>query len=173
MPEPQQRDNLVREIHDQTGHWGEKRTVHLLQRTYWWAGMYKSAHDGVAGCPQCDRTKASFTVKMSGMKSLPIMGLGYRWSLDFAGPLLTTRSRKRYCLVIIEHFSKWCELAALPSKHAGKVAGVFLGVMTRFGACAEVLTDNGNEFMGEFDALCQRLLLDHRTTSGTTLSPTG
>ena len=165
VPEPQQRDNLVREIHDFTGHWGEKRTVHLLKRTYWWAGMYKTAQDGVASCPQCDRTKASFSVKMSGMKSLPIMGLGYRWSLDFAGPLLTTRSRKRYCLVIIEHFSKWCELVALPSKHAGKVAEAFLGIMTRYGACAEVLTDNGNEFMGEFDALCQRLLLDHRTTS--------
>ena len=127
--------------------------------------MYKTAHDGVASCNQCDRTKASFSVKMTGMKSMTIMGLGYMWSLDFAGPLLTTRSRKRYCLVIIEHFSKWCELAALPSKHAGKVAEVFLGIMTRFGACVEVLTDNGNEFMGEFDALCQRLLLDHRTTS--------
>ena len=165
VPEPQQRDNLVREIHDLTGHWGEKRTVHLLKRTYWWAGMYKTVEDGVASCPQCDRTKASFSFKMSGMQSLPIMGLGYRWSLDFAGPLLTTRSRKRYCLVIIEHFSKWCELAALPSKHSGKVAEIFLGIMTRFGACAEVLTDNGSEFMGEFDALCQRLLLDHRTTS--------
>ena len=165
VPEPSQRDNLVREVHDFTGRWGEKRTVHLLKRTYWWAGMYKTARDGVASCPQCDRTKASFAVRMTGMKSLPIMGLGYRWSLDFAGPLLTTRSKKRYCLVIIEHFSKWCELAALPTKHAGKVAEVFLGILTRFGACAEVLTDNGKEFEGEFDALCQRLLLDHRTTS--------
>ncbi|GAQ89454.1 putative retrotransposon protein [Klebsormidium nitens] len=143
VPAPQQRDNLVREIHDFTGHWGEKRTVHLLKRTYWWAGMYKTAQDGVASCQQCDRTKASFSVKMSGMKSLPIMGLGYRWSLDFAGPLLTTRSRKRYCLVIIEHFNKWCQLVALPSKHLGKVAEAFLAIMTRFGACAEVLTDNG------------------------------
>ena len=165
VPEPHQRENLAREIHDFTGHWGEKRTVHLLKRTYWWAGMYKTAQDGVASCPQCDRTKASFTVKMSGMQSLPIMGLGYRWSLDFAGPLITSRSKKRFILVIIEHFSKWCELVALPSKHSKRVAEIFLGIMARFGACAEVLTDNGSEFMGEFDALCQKLLLDHRTTS--------
>ena len=165
VPAPQQRANLVREIHEATGHWGEKRTIHLLKRTYWWAGLYKTAQDGVASCPQCDRTKASFAMKMTGMQSLPIMGLGYRWSLDFAGPLITSRSNKRYCLVIIEHFSKWCELVALPSKRARTVAEAFLGIMARFGACAEVLTDNGKEFEGEFDALCQNLLLDHRTTS--------
>jgi hypothetical protein len=34
----------------------------------------------------------------------------------------------------------------MPTKQAAKVAEAFLGVMTRFGACAEVLTDNGTEF---------------------------
>jgi hypothetical protein len=45
------------------------------------------------------------------------------------------------------------------------VAEAFLGVMTRFGACAEVLTDNGTEFQGEFEELCQKLFLDHRWTA--------
>ena len=53
----------------------------------------------------------------------------------------------------------------MPSKHAARVAEAFLGVLTRFGACAEVLTNNGKEFEGEFDQLCQQMLLDHRTTS--------
>ena len=122
--------------------------MHLLKRTYWWAGMYEDAHRGVAGCHQCDRTKASFAMKMSSMQSLPIMGLGYRWSLDFAGPLITSRSKKRFVLVAVEHFSKWCEVWPMPSKHAGRVAEAFLGVMVRFGACAEVLTDNGTGLRG-------------------------
>ena len=165
VPRPAERKAVVQAVHEETGHWGEKRTVHLLKRTYWWAGMYEDAHQGVAGCHQCDRTKASFAMKMSSMQSLPIMGLGYRWSLDFAGPLITSRSKKRFVLVAVEHFSKWCEVWPMPSKHAGRVAEAFLGVMVRFGACAEVLTDNGTEFEGEFDQLCQRLLIDHRTTT--------
>jgi hypothetical protein len=73
--------------------------------------MYDAAQKGVAECQQCDRAKASFAVKMTGMQSLPIMGLGFRWSLDFAGPLVTTRSKKRFVLIGIEHFSKWCQVA--------------------------------------------------------------
>jgi hypothetical protein len=34
VPAPAQRPNLVKEVHDFTGHWGEKRTVHLLKKTY-------------------------------------------------------------------------------------------------------------------------------------------
>jgi hypothetical protein len=52
----------------------------------------------------------------------------------------------------------------MPTKQAAKVAKAFLGVMTRFGACAEVLTDNGTEFPGEFEQLCQKLFLDYRWT---------
>jgi hypothetical protein len=102
---------------------------------------------------------------MTGIQSLPIIGLGYRWSLDFAGPLVTTRSKKRFVLIWIEHFSKWCEVWALPSKLLTRVAEAFLGVMTRYGACAELLTDNGQEFASELDVLCQKLLIIHRTTS--------
>jgi hypothetical protein len=31
---PAQRPNLVKEVHDFTRHWSEKRTVHLLKKTY-------------------------------------------------------------------------------------------------------------------------------------------
>jgi hypothetical protein len=43
---------------------------------------------------------------------------------------------------------------ALPSKVSTRVAEALLGVMTRYGACAELLTDNGQEFAGELDVLC-------------------
>jgi hypothetical protein len=51
IPAPAQRPNLVEEVHDFTGHWGEKRTVHLFKKTYWWAGTYDAAQKGVAECP--------------------------------------------------------------------------------------------------------------------------
>jgi hypothetical protein len=66
-------------------------------------------------------------------------------------------------LIAIEHFSKWCEVWPMPTKQAAKVAEAFLGVMTRFGACAEV-TDNGTAFQREFEQLCQKLFVDHRWT---------
>ena len=43
---------------------------------------------------------------------------------------------------MIEHFTKWVELVALPNKTSDLTARALLeGVLARFGAPAEVLTD--------------------------------
>ena len=96
------------------------------------------------------------------------MRLGYRWSLDFAGPLLPTSRGAKYVLVMVEHFSKWIELVALPhfSKWIELAAATFLDrVLAKFGAPAEVLPDQGREFLGAFEELCIQALTDQRTTS--------
>jgi hypothetical protein len=102
----------------------------------------------------CDRVRASFNAPMPQLQPLPIMGLGYRWSLDFAGPLPITPRHNKYVLVMTEHFSKWIELVALLDKFSEGTAYSFLDrVLSRFGVPAEVLTDQGREFLGEFQTL--------------------
>jgi hypothetical protein len=87
VPAPAQRPNLVKEVHDFTGHLGEKRTVHLLKKTYWWAGMYDAAQKEVAECQQCDRANASFAVKMTGMCTEPANhGSGVSLEPGLCGP---------------------------------------------------------------------------------------
>jgi hypothetical protein len=120
----------------------------------------------VAQCVVCDYVRASFNAPMPHLQPLPIMGLGYRWSLDFAGPLLVTPRYNKYVLVMIKHFSKWIELVALPDKFSEGAAYSCLDrVLSRFGAPTEVLIDQGREFLGEFQTLCEQAMIDHRTTS--------
>ncbi len=38
-------------------------------------------------------------------------------------------------------------------------------MLSHFGAPAKVLIDQGTEFQGEFQVLCDKALIDHRTTS--------
>ncbi|OAE30677.1 hypothetical protein AXG93_1422s1010 [Marchantia polymorpha subsp. ruderalis] len=57
----------------------------------------------VSRCMVCDRVRASFNAPTPELHPLPIMGLGYRWSLDFAGPLPLTTRHHRYVLVMMEH----------------------------------------------------------------------
>lgn len=67
---------------------------------------------------------------------------------------------------MIEHFSKWVEFAAFPKKTSANTAKAFLQcVLSRYGSCAEVLTDQGTEFRGVFQDLLDRSLIDHRRTS--------
>ena len=100
------------------------------------------------------------------LQSLPVRELGYRWSLDILGELPMSRRGKRYVLVMIEHVSKWVEAVALSSKSAAAVAQHFLHlVLSRFGACAEVVTDQGREFKGVFHQLLLSCKIRHRNTA--------
>ena len=64
-------------------------------------------------------------------------------------------------LVCIEYFTKWVELIPLPSKSSKDSARTLLeGVLSRYGAPGEVLTDQGREFQGEF----QTMLAHHEIT---------
>jgi hypothetical protein len=52
---------------------------------------------------------------------------------------------------MIKYFSKWVELVVLSDKSSHNTNQVFLQqVLSRFGACAECLIDQGVEFRGEF-----------------------
>ncbi|KAH8968866.1 hypothetical protein BDL97_02G004000 [Sphagnum fallax] len=71
----------------------------------------------------------------------------------------------KYVLVMVEHFSKWIELVPSPNKSSEGVAYAFLDrVLNHFGAPVKALTDQGTEFQGEFQVLCDKALIDHRTT---------
>ncbi len=78
--------------------------------------MHAEVQRIVSRCKVYDRVRASFNAPTPILQPLPIMGLGYRWSLDFAGPLPITKRHNKYVLVMIEHFSKWIELVALSNK---------------------------------------------------------
>ena len=68
-------------------------------------------------------------------------------------------------MVAIEHFSKQIELYPLPSKHARFTTAAFRDVIARYGAPAEVVTDQGTEFEEEFSSLLLQCFIDHRRTS--------
>ncbi|OAE18505.1 hypothetical protein AXG93_163s1380 [Marchantia polymorpha subsp. ruderalis] len=108
------------------------------------------------------KVKASFNTLTPELHPLPIMGLGYRWSLDFARPLSLTIRHHRYVFMMVEHFSKWIEFVALLDKPSEGVAYAFLDrVLSHYGAPVEVLTDQETEFQGDFQVLCDKALIDH------------
>ena len=69
-------------------------------------------------------------------------------------------------MVMIEHFSKWVEVVAILTKESCETARVFRQyVLCRYGAPAEVLTEQGTEFRGEHQEMLDEALIDHRRTS--------
>jgi hypothetical protein len=69
-------------------------------------------------------------------------------------------------MIMIKHFSKWVELVALPNKSSHSTSQTFLQqVLSRFGACAKCLTDQGSKFRREFQDLLDHVLIYNRRIS--------
>jgi transposase InsO family protein len=166
VPLADQRVDLIRETHQKTGHFGIKRTKHLLMASFWWPGLEADVKKVLDTCEACARIKASFNAERPELQPLPIEGLFYRWGVDMAGPFAESADGNTYVIIMIEHFSKQIELVAVKDKSARTNAYAFLStVLSRYGGCAEVLTDNGREFDAEFAQLLAESLIDHRRTS--------
>jgi transposase-like protein len=106
----------------------------------------------------------------------PSRGSFYRWQwgLDFAGPLPKSSRGNKYVLVMVDHLSKTIILVPTTDKEPSTVAAAFTReVLTRFGACAEVVTDRGGEFGAEFQKCLDAALIDHRSTSAHHLQANG
>jgi hypothetical protein len=163
---PQERTNLIRAIHTEAGHFGVHKTHSLLEPTYFWSGMFAQVRKEVSSCTVCDRVKANFEVKDPALKPLPIMGMLYMWGVDLCKMPFKSVSGNRYVVVVmIEHFSKWIDLVPIPEKTSHHTAAALRGVLCRYGALVEVLTDQGEDFCGEFAKHLTKLLIDHRLTS--------
>ena len=164
-PPPAARRGIVTATHSRLGHLGIRRTFALLQLGHWWHNMRAQVETVLRECAVCDLSNARGTMRPAQLYPLEIKGLFYRWGVDLAGPLAKTSDGYQYCMIAIEHFSKHIEVIPLLDKTADRVAAAFADVLARFGAPAEVLTDNGGEFAGEFAALLERCFIDPRHTS--------
>ena len=166
VPPPSERATLFWQVHNRLGHYGGARSLQLLRTAYWWNNMQGDIRKWQAQCELCAKVRAQTLKTQTALQSLPIRELGHRCSLDLLGELPLSRRGKRYVLVMIEHVSKWVELVALSSKSATGIANAFLReVLSRFGACAEVLTDQGGEFKGALQQLLDTCGIQHRSTS--------
>jgi len=128
--------------------------------------MYAQVQDIIIRCEQCDRMRTSSSSQQLTLSPLPIQGMFYHWSCDLAGELPQTSRGNVYIMIMIEHFSKWVELVALLDKSSHSTSQTFLQhVLSKFGAYAKCLIDQGSEFREEFQDLLDHALIDHRRTS--------
>ncbi len=126
VPPPHEWPGLIQKIHSELGHFGVKRIYSLLAPHYHWRGMYVQVWDIIVKCEQCDRVKTSFSFWQLTLFPLPIEGMFYRWSCDLVGELPQTFKGNVYIMIMIEHFSKWVELVALPDKSSHNTSQAFL-----------------------------------------------
>ncbi|GBG80067.1 hypothetical protein CBR_g30433 [Chara braunii] len=109
------RSLFLGECHDATGHFGYKRTAANLLQRFWWPTMMRDAQLYVETCQVCQRDKPCTQAPLGLLKPLPIPKRpGESLSMDFMDTLITSKSGMRHIFVIVDRFSKYAGLVAMP-----------------------------------------------------------
>ncbi len=166
VPKPEERKALVKDIHEEIGHFSEGRTLVEVRKRFFWHDRTEYVTMVVRQCQHCQLAKSLGSIRLGieEMKNILVCDLFYRVALDIVGPLLETKDGNRYAMVAIDQYSKWCE--ARPIKdHDAVIVVRFLEeeIICRFGVPKFIIMDNGSEWMAKFDNSLMWLIVWQRS----------
>jgi hypothetical protein len=115
-----------------------------------------------ACCQVCNAYHRRNPPKQAHLRPIVLGGVRERWSIDLCGPFVISEG-KTYICTCIDPFSKYCVNVAIRNKEASMVARViFEHLITTWGLCEEVLSDQGPEFCNGLANELYKLLGIHK-----------
>ena len=149
-------------IHKEAVHLGEKVTLAMLERYYYWVGMASSVKWGIRRCYAYQaRKKTRDTVRRS-LVSLPLPSdPGQMVAFDQLRPLPRTNHGNEHVLLVVDLFSRHAEGYALSADEKttqGSVAKLLHDYIPRWGCPHTFLSDRGPEFVSTVCREISRML---------------
>ena len=98
--------------------------------------MRKSVENYIRQCDACVKRKTPALTASNGtapLQSLQVSEPFTFWALDYMGPLPETNRGNKHILVLMDHFTKWCEPFPMPYQKASTVTKILVRVFSRFG----------------------------------------
>ena len=163
---------VLEQCHDSplAGHFGQKRTLELIQRDYYWPGLSTATKDYVKGCHSCRRNKPSTRKAYGLLAPHPLPEAPWtRVGLDFITTLPKTKAGHDAILVMIDAYTKRAHFEPVKFKGCGarETATIIRQRLIRYHGIPKVwITDRGQQFVNGFSKhLCQRLNVEHFPTT--------
>lgn len=146
------------------GHLGITKTRGRLIHNFYWPTMLADIADYCRSCVTCQRVGKAGDVHRAPLKPLPVIDEPFkRVAVDIIGPLaIPSSSGKRFILTVVDYATRYPEAVALSCVRADKVADALLGIFTRVGFPAELISDQGPQFVSDLmQALCRKIQMTH------------
>ena len=155
------RQMVMKLAHDRPtgGHLGRKKTQDRILQHFYWPNVFKEVAEYCKSCDRCQKTARVKASERAPLMPLPIIEEPFqRIAMDIVGPLQRTTAGNKYILVICDYATRYPEAFPLKSIDAQHVAERLWELFSRMGVPAEILTDQGTNFMSRLLQELYRML---------------
>ena len=140
---------ILKTLHDGPlgGHLGITRTEERVRKRFYWPGIRKTITKHIQLCKVCNHKNSPLNSNPAPLGHITVSQPFTFWAMDYMGPLPEKSRRNKHILVIVDHFTKWCEAFATPDQKASTVAPILVSrIFSRFGPPAVLHSDQGRNF---------------------------
>ena len=143
------RQTILQAVHDNpfAGHLGISRTEERVRKRFYWPGIRSDVENYVKKCTVCAHQTSPVNSNRAPIGNIAVGEPFTFWAMDYMGPLPETTHGNKHILVVVDHFTKWCEAFATPDQKASTVAPLLISrIFSRFGPPAVLHSDQGRNF---------------------------
>ncbi|KAJ0742766.1 putative nucleotidyltransferase, Ribonuclease H [Helianthus annuus] len=143
----------MKDIHegDCGNHTGGRSLFSKVLRTgYYWPTMRKDAAEYARRCDACQRHSNILHQPAEPLYPVASPWPFMKWGMDIVGKLPKALGGKVFMLAMTDYFSKWVEAEAFVQVRDQEVVSfIKRNILTRFGVPAEIICDNGSQFISK------------------------
>ena len=157
-----QKEEVMRELHEEVGHRGRNATFEHVKRRYQWKGMYEDVDEWVKSCEECQRRS-----KMRFEEGLHPTWSNMMWDKIGVDIVYMPRTGEGSYLVLArDDLSGWVEGRAIDAANSFNVSKfLYEEVVCRHGCPRRIVLDGGKENLD-----LTRDLLEHYRIQNTVIS---
>lgn len=162
-----QRAELLEGAHS-LAHQSAEKLLAALRLRLWWPSMRRDVKRHVGTCDSCIRSAPKSHEAHAKLQLFYASNRFELVHLDLVGgnTFPETQRKKRYILVMIDHFTRYCVAVPVANKKKSTIAKAFvMHWVLRFGAPMRVHSDQGGEFVNDvMEEVCALLHIQRSTT---------